>query len=152
MTILFVLLVNKHGQTRLAHYTKWVPISERSALEGEVVRKCLQRKESHCNFLEHLGHKLIYRRYASLFFIVGVDEEENELAVLEFIHCMVETFDQYFDNVCELDLMLHLEKAYLILNEMVVDGKIVETNRENILQPILELGASLTEPTIRHTA
>ena len=34
---------------------------------------------------------------------------QNELAVLEFIHCLVETLDRYFSNVCELDLMFNLE-------------------------------------------
>ena len=49
-----------------------------------------------------MGYKLIYRRYASLFFIVGVDIHENELAILEFIHCLVETFDKYFENVVSI--------------------------------------------------
>lgn len=34
---------------------------------------------------------------------------QNELATLEFIHCLVETLDRYFSNVCELDLMFNLE-------------------------------------------
>ena len=34
---------------------------------------------------------------------------QNELAILEFIHCMVETLDRFFGNVCELDLMFNLE-------------------------------------------
>lgn len=34
---------------------------------------------------------------------------QNELAILEFIHCMVETLDRFFANVCELDLMFNLE-------------------------------------------
>jgi hypothetical protein len=38
--------------------------------------------------------QVIYRRYASLFFIVGVDEEENEIGILEFIHALVETLDR----------------------------------------------------------
>ena len=29
--------------------------------------------------------------------------------MLEFIHCLVETLDRYFSNVCELDLMFNLE-------------------------------------------
>ena len=29
-----------------------------------------------CAFLEYRDYKLVYRRYASLFFIVGVDDEE----------------------------------------------------------------------------
>lgn len=137
MPIQFVLLVNKQGQTRLAQYSSWFTIPERTSLEGEVVRKCLQRKESECNFVEHMQYKLVYRRYASLFFIVGVDNDENELAVLEFIHCLVETFDKYFENVCELDVMFNVEKAHFILEEMMANGAVVETNRMNVLQPLV---------------
>ena len=114
-------------------------INERTALEGEVVRKCLQRKDYECSFVEHLQYKLVYRRYASLFFIVGVDQEENELATLEFIHCVVETFDRYFENVCELDVMFNIDKAHFILEEMFANGCVVETNKANILQPLLLL-------------
>ena len=39
----FLLMVNKQGQTRLAHYTKYTSIKERSTLEAELVRKCLSR-------------------------------------------------------------------------------------------------------------
>ena len=203
MTVKFVLLVNKQGQTRLAKYTdQSLSVEERRALEGEIVRKCLARSEKQvckqgcavvvvlaratpmfatqsltwvglavlqCSFTELRNMKVVYRRYASLFFLVGIDEEEvrphspllvvtasfsappaqavqsplhpqpgcmhtikqlgsavplhapvacgltevaceqNELAILEFIHCLVETLDRYFSNVCELDLMFNLE-------------------------------------------
>ncbi len=46
MTIRFVLLVNKQGQTRLAQYYEYLTIDERRALEGEIVRKCLARSEN----------------------------------------------------------------------------------------------------------
>lgn len=49
--------------------------------------------------MEFQNYKIVYRRYASLFFIVGVDLNENELGILEFIHSLVETFDTYFKNV-----------------------------------------------------
>ncbi|KEG08496.1 AP-4 complex subunit sigma [Trypanosoma grayi] len=77
MAIEFILLVNKQGQTRLAQYSNFMSIAERTALEGEVVRKCLQRREADCSFLEHLHYKIIYRRYASLFFIVGVTNRHS---------------------------------------------------------------------------
>ena len=56
--------------------------------------------------MEHRQYKVIYRRYASLYFIIGIDIDDdiNELALLEFIHNMVETLDKYFENVCELDV------------------------------------------------
>ncbi|CAG9330048.1 unnamed protein product [Blepharisma stoltei] len=135
--ISFILLVNKQGQTRLAQYYNYMTISERATLEGELVRKCLSRGEGQCNFLEHQQWKVIYRRYASLYFIIGIEEENvNELAYLEFIHNLVETLDKYFENVCELDIMFNIEKAHFVLDEMVMNGCILETNKTIILGQI----------------
>jgi AP-2 complex subunit sigma-1 len=46
--------------------------------------------------------KLIYRRYAGLYFVFGVDVTDNELLLMETIHLFVELLDQYFSNVCEV--------------------------------------------------
>jgi AP-4 complex subunit sigma-1 len=75
--IQFILLVNKQGQTRLAQYTTYKNIKERITLEGELVRKCLSRNENQCSFLEHRQYKIIYRRYASLYFIIGLDIDDD---------------------------------------------------------------------------
>lgn len=75
--IQFILLVNKQGQTRLAQYTTYKTIRERITLEGELVRKCLSRNEYQCSFLDHRQYKVIYRRYASLYFIIGLDIEDD---------------------------------------------------------------------------
>lgn len=40
--------------------------------------------------LQFRNFKIIYRRYAGLFFCVGVDANDNELAYLEAIHLFVE--------------------------------------------------------------
>jgi AP-4 complex subunit sigma-1 len=134
---------NKQGQTRLSSYYEWITMAERTALESEIIRKCLSRSELQCSFLEYRGYKVVYRRYASLFFIVGTkpspDEEENqenELGVLEFIHTLVETMDKWAGSICELDIMYQLEQVHFLLDEMVMNGCIVETNKANILRPL----------------
>lgn len=55
--------------------------------------------------------KIVYRRYAGLFFCVCVDANDNELAYLEAIHFFVEVLDQFFGNVCELDLVFNFYKV-----------------------------------------
>ncbi|KAJ4462087.1 Adaptor protein complex 4 (AP-4) [Paratrimastix pyriformis] len=132
----FVVLVNKQGQTRLAQYYEYLPMEERVAMESEIVRRCLSRTNSQCSFFQFKKYRVIYRRYASLFFVVGADEGDNELSILEFIHNLVETFDKYFDSVCELDIMFNLERAHFLVDEMVMNGHIVETNQKNIRTPI----------------
>ena len=91
--------------------------------------------------MEHRQYKVIYRRYASLYFIVGVDNspEVNELSYLEFIHNLVETLDKYFENVCELDIMFNIEKAHFIVDEMIMAGYICDTNKNNILGPVIAI-------------
>ena len=53
----------------------------------------------------------MYKRYASLYFVMGIDASENELITLEVIHHYVEVLDKYFGNVCELDLIFNFHKA-----------------------------------------
>lgn len=55
--------------------------------------------------------KIVYRRYAGLFFCVCVDANDNELAYLEAIHFFVEVLDASFGNVCELDLVFNFYKV-----------------------------------------
>lgn len=38
-------------------------------------------------------------RFASLYFIISIDKDENELMALEFIQHYVEVLDQYYGNV-----------------------------------------------------
>jgi AP-2 complex subunit sigma-1 len=54
----------------------------------------------------------VYRRYAGLFFIIGIEANDNELAYLEVIHLFVESLDDYFGNVCELDLVYSFYKVF----------------------------------------
>jgi len=81
------------------------------------------------SFLEYRNHKIVYRRYAGLFFTLCVDAEDSELSMLEFIHLFVEVLDQYFGSVCELDLVFNFYKVYQILDEMVVGGEVMETSK-----------------------
>ncbi|XP_020627455.1 AP-4 complex subunit sigma-like [Orbicella faveolata] len=100
----FLLLVNKQGHTRVSQYYEYLELEERTNLEAEITRKCLARSDDQCPFMEFKNFKVIYRRYASLLFIVGVDSDENELSILEFIHTLVETLDRYFSSVVSFDL------------------------------------------------
>uniref|UniRef100_A0AAA9TT88 AP complex subunit sigma n=1 Tax=Bos taurus TaxID=9913 RepID=A0AAA9TT88_BOVIN len=102
--IKFFLMVNKQGQTRLSKYYEHVEINKRTLLETEVIKSCLSRSNEQCSFIEYKDFKLIYRQYAALFIVVGVNDTENEMAIYEFIHNFVEVLDDYFSRVSELDV------------------------------------------------
>uniref|UniRef100_A0A8C2YSP5 AP complex subunit sigma n=1 Tax=Chinchilla lanigera TaxID=34839 RepID=A0A8C2YSP5_CHILA len=126
-----LLMVNKQGQTQLPKYCEHVDINKHTLLETEVIKTCLSRSSER-------DFKLLYRQYAALFIVVGVNDTENEMAVYEFIHNFVEVLDAYFSQVSELD-MFNLDKVHIILDKMLLNGCIVETNRTRILAPLLIL-------------
>ena len=82
------------------------------ALHQQVHRLIAPRDQKHqSNFVEFRSLKIVYRRYAGLFFCVCVDANDNELAYLEAIHFFVEVLDSFFGNVCELDLVFNFYKV-----------------------------------------
>jgi len=137
--IRFIVLQNRQGKTRLAKY--YVPLEEieKHKLENEVHRLVVNRDPKFTNFLEFRTHKIIYRRYAGLFFSMCVDVNDNELAYLEAIHLFVEILDHYFQNVCELDLVFNFHKVYLIMDEFILSGELQETSKKVILERLAEL-------------
>ena len=88
------------------------------------------------HFLEYGEHKIVFKRYASLYFVAGVDPDDNELIVLDIIHHYVEALDKYFGNVCELDLIFNFHLAYFILEEMVIGGHIMESSKKQVLKMV----------------
>jgi hypothetical protein len=89
-----------------------------------------------CNFLEYKDSKVVYRRYASLFFIAGCSPTDNELITLEIVHRYVEQMDKYYGNVCELDIIFNFQKAYFILDELLLAGEMQESSKKNVLRCI----------------
>ncbi len=77
----------------------------------QVINLILQRSNKLCNVIEWQDTRLVYKRYASLYFAICIDPTDNELLALEQIHLYVETLDRYFGNVCELDLIFNFHKA-----------------------------------------
>ena len=133
--IQYLLLQNRQGKTRLSKYYSSYTDEEKNKLEGEIHRLVTTRDPKFTNFVEvhaqpsapprrapvtparppappqYRQHKLIYRRYAGLFFTLCVDVNDNELLYFESIHLFVELLDQFFGNVCELDLVFNVNKA-----------------------------------------
>ncbi|KAF7140381.1 hypothetical protein RHSIM_Rhsim06G0099200 [Rhododendron simsii] len=106
----FVLLISRQGKVRL---TKWYsPYSqkERTKVIRELSGLILTRGPKLCNFVEWRGFKVVYKRYASLYFCMCINQDDNELEVLEIIHHFVEILDRYFGSVCELDLIFNFHK------------------------------------------
>jgi len=140
-----VLIFNTSGVPRLTKF--YTPLQRSSqTLVDKIFSLVSPRPAALCNFLDapeldsflndpsHTGEKLrvVYRNYATLYFVFVVDGAESELGILDLIQVFVESLDRAFENVCELDLVFHFDEAHHILTEVVQGGLVLETNVDEI--------------------
>ncbi|XP_055489143.1 uncharacterized protein LOC129695819 isoform X2 [Leucoraja erinacea] len=139
-------LVQREVSRVAEHHFNGTAVKPSEDTQQQIIRETFhlvsKRDENVCNFLEGgmliggADNKLIYRHYATLYFVFCVDSSESELGILDLIQVFVETLDKCFENVCELDLIFHVDKVHNILAEMVMGGMVLETNMNEIVTQI----------------
>ncbi|KAG8520850.1 AP-1 complex subunit sigma-3, partial [Galemys pyrenaicus] len=158
----FILLFSRQGKLRLQKWYTTLPDKERKKITREIVQIILSRGQRTSSFVDWKELKLVYKRYASLYFCCAVENQDNELLTLEIVHRYVELLDKYFGNdsecwlllmrllsvldscsapalnseVCELDIIFNFEKAYFILDEFIMGGEIQETSKKTAVKAI----------------
>merc|ERR1711865_196878 len=92
-----VLIVNNHGKPRLVKLYDGFGGGEeqQQVLVREVFASVSNRSDFACNFIEVSdvrmggpGTKIVYRHYATLYFILIVDSSESELGILDLIQVL----------------------------------------------------------------
>uniref|UniRef100_A0A6G1SN42 AP complex subunit sigma n=1 Tax=Aceria tosichella TaxID=561515 RepID=A0A6G1SN42_9ACAR len=132
----FMILFSRQGKLRLQKWFTAYPDKQKKKIIREITGLILARKPQTCAFVEWKELKLVYRRYASLYFLAAIEQDDNQLLTLEIIHRYVEVLDKYFGSVCELDIIFNFEKAYFILDELILGGEIHETSKRSIQRVI----------------
>ena len=139
-----VFIINNHGQPRAAKFYEQIPEAQQQQLIRDIFLLVSKRPDTVCNFLDGdqlsgawgKGTKLIYRHYATLYFVFACENTESELGILDLIQVFVETLDKCFENVCELDLIFHGDKVHYIVDEIVMGGLVLETNMASIMKAV----------------
>lgn len=155
MAIQYILCFNKQGVVRLVRWYDKVLEGSGSATTGntpahqertqdyiaQIYRLISSRDHRHqSNFVEFSeSTKLIYKRYAGLYFVFGVDLSDEEPIYLSHIHLFVEVLDAFFGNVCELDIVFNFYKAYMVMDEMFLGGEIQEVSKDMLFERLSTL-------------
>uniref|UniRef100_A0A8C9FIH1 AP complex mu/sigma subunit domain-containing protein n=1 Tax=Pavo cristatus TaxID=9049 RepID=A0A8C9FIH1_PAVCR len=95
----FILLFSRQGKLRLQKWYTTLPEKEKKKIVREIVQIVLSRNQKTSSFVDWKDLKLVYKRYASLYFCCAIEDQDNELLTLEVVHRYVELLDRYFGNV-----------------------------------------------------
>ncbi|GBL49828.1 Sigma-adaptin 3A [Candidozyma auris] len=138
-----VLIFNADGVPRLIKFYTAVDVQTQRTLLRQVHSLIHKRTPQECSFitppklLEDLDDiKVIYRHYATLYFVFIVDDQESELGILDLIQVFVECLDKCFPNVCELDLVFGWQVLQTVLEEIVQGGMVIDTNISRIVAAV----------------
>ncbi|XP_053560636.1 AP-1 complex subunit sigma-3-like [Bombina bombina] len=134
--IRFLLLFSRQGKLRLQKWYVTLQEKEKQKITQELIHTILTRTPKMSSFVDWKDLKLVYKRYASLYFCFAIEDQDNELLTLEIAYRFVELLDKYFGNVCELDIIFNFEKAYFILDEFLLGGEIQETSKDSVVRAI----------------
>lgn len=110
MAIQFLFLISRQGKTRLSKWYQTILQKEKSKIIRELSTIILSRRAKMCNILEYKDLKIIHR--------------------------FVEQMDKIYGNVCELDIIFGFDKAYHILDELLIDGYLQESSKREVLKRV----------------
>jgi Clathrin adaptor complex small chain len=111
-----IVVMNNTGKPRVVKFYERRAEDEQQLFIAEIFELLSKRTDGMCNFLEGgrlwgRDTKIIYRQYATLFFVWVVDSSESELGILDLIQTFVVSLDKCFRNVCELDIVFNCAKV-----------------------------------------
>lgn len=139
-----VIVINTQGKPRITKFYDQQPVEKQQELIRDIFGVLCSRAENVSNFIQAdaifgPGTKLVYKHFATLYFVFVFDSCENELAILDLIQVFVETLDKCFKNVCELDIVFNFNKLHTVLDEIIMGGQVVETNSGEVMKSVQEI-------------
>ncbi|XP_062102394.1 AP-3 complex subunit sigma-like [Humulus lupulus] len=139
-----VMVINTQGKPRLAKFYDDQPLEKQQELIRNIYGVLCSRAENVSNFMEAGSFfgpdtRLVYKHFATLYFVFIFDRSENELAMLDLIQVLVETLDKCFRNVCELDIVFNYSKLHTMLDEIIFGGQVLETSSAEVMKVVEEI-------------
>ncbi|CAH8445007.1 unnamed protein product [Schistosoma rodhaini] len=124
----FLILFSRQGKLRLQKWYISYSEKEKRKILRDLTTIVLSRKPKMCSFIEWKDLKVVYRRYASLYFCAAVEPQDNELLTLEIIHRYVELLDKYFGSY----LFIKLHMQFIVLNDHPYFSRINKINHQDV--------------------
>nr|XP_025851606.1 coatomer subunit zeta-2 isoform X1 [Vulpes vulpes]XP_025851607.1 coatomer subunit zeta-2 isoform X1 [Vulpes vulpes] len=149
-TIKAVFILDNDGHRLLAKYydDTFPSLKEQMAFEKNVFNKT-SRTDSEIAFFG--GMTIVYKSSIDLFLYVVGSSNENELMLMSVLTCLFESLSHVLrKNVEKRWLLENMDGAFLVLDEIVDGGVILESDAQQVIQKVNFRAddSSLTEQSV----
>ncbi|XP_032647312.1 coatomer subunit zeta-2 isoform X1 [Chelonoidis abingdonii] len=135
-TVKAIFILDNDGQRLLAKYydDTFPSTKEQKTFERSVFNKT-HKTDSEIAFLE--GLTIVYKSSIDLFFYVVGSSQENELMLMAVLTCLFDSLNHMLrKNVEKRSLLDNLDGAFLVVDEIVDGGVILESDPQQVIQKV----------------
>ncbi|XP_053116694.1 coatomer subunit zeta-2 isoform X2 [Hemicordylus capensis] len=135
-TVKAIFILDSFGQRLLAKYydDTFTSMKEQKNFERNVFNKT-HKTDSEITFLE--GLTIVYKSSIDLFFYVVGSPHENELMLMSVLTCLFESLNHMLrKNVEKRTLVENMDGAFLVVDEIVDGGVILESDPQQVIQKV----------------
>ncbi|XP_074835307.1 coatomer subunit zeta-2 isoform X1 [Carettochelys insculpta] len=135
-TVKAIFILDNDGQRLLAKYydATFPSTKEQKTFERSVFNKT-HKTDSEIAFLE--GLTIVYKSSIDLFFYVVGSSQENELMLVAVLTCLFDSLNHMLrKNVEKRFLLDNLDGAFLVVDEIVDGGVILESDPQQVIQKV----------------
>uniref|UniRef100_A0A674IPB5 Coatomer subunit zeta n=1 Tax=Terrapene triunguis TaxID=2587831 RepID=A0A674IPB5_9SAUR len=135
-TVKAIFILDNDGQRLLAKYydDTFPSTKEQKTFERSVFDKT-HKTDSEIAFLE--GLTIVYKSSIDLFFYVVGSSQENELMLVAVLACLFDSLSHMLrKNVEKRSLLDNLDGVFLVVDEIVDGGVILESDPQQVIQKV----------------
>uniref|UniRef100_A0A8C8SAZ0 Coatomer subunit zeta n=1 Tax=Pelusios castaneus TaxID=367368 RepID=A0A8C8SAZ0_9SAUR len=135
-TVKAIFILDNDGQRLLAKYydDTFPSTKEQKTFEKSVFNKT-HKTDSEIAFLE--GLTIVYKSSIDVFFYVVGSSQENELMLVAVLTCLFDSLNHMLrKNVEKRSLLDNLDGAFLVVDEIVDGGVILESDPQQVIQKV----------------
>ncbi|KAI3360321.1 hypothetical protein L3Q82_014628 [Scortum barcoo] len=136
-TVKAVFILDNDGNRLLSKYYDpelYPTMKDQKNFERNIFNKT-HKADNEIAFLE--GMTIVYKSSIDLFFYVVGSAQENELMLMSVLNCLFESLSQILrKNVERRCLLDNMEGVFLVVDEIIDGGVILESDPQQVLQKV----------------
>ena len=128
----FFMVQNLSGRTIFSRWYNSDSVDKRRKIQEIIKERLSYLDKNDLSYFTLDESRIVFKRYSKMFFIAGVDFNENILMILATLQLINEAFGSNSREPTDVDVIYKNKKFIKLMDEIILGGEIVGTSVKNI--------------------